>query len=429
MKKSFLHIYILLGLVLGVLFAFFSAKLGLPHTFTINYIKPFGVIFLNALKMIAVPIIFISTTLGIASIENTKKLSKLGGKTLLLFVATTLIAVTIGMVLVAIVKPGKVLSQKTREKLISLYTEKNKNSVISEKIVNKAGPLQYVVNLVPENLISAMSNNNNSIQVILISFIIGIAILSTSIKTVSSVVASFKVANEIMMVIVHMIMKFAPIGVFALVASLMVEIVGLNDLEQMVEVFYALAWYIITTVLGLAIMIFMVYPVILKMFTSLELKRFFKVIFPAQLVAFTTSSSTASLPITMECVEKHLGVSEKISSFVLPLATTLKHDGTALYQGIAIAFIIQSMGLDLSLTTQIGIMINIILSSIGVAGVPCGAVVTIAMILQAYGIPEAGLALIMIPERLLDMCRTVTNITGDAVVTVAVASMEKTEPN
>ena len=218
-------------------------------------------------------------------------------------------------------------------------------------------------------------------------------------------------------------MRLAPVGVFALVASLLVEVAGDNP-HEIFEILYALLWYVATTILGLAFMTFIVYPILLSLFTKVSYVKFFKGIHPAQLIAFTTSSSAAALPVTMERVEKHLGISEEISSFVLPLGATVNMDGTSLYQGITVVFIAQALGLDLSIATQLTIVVNVAISSIGVAGVPGGALVTATMLLQSIGIPAAGLALILAPDRILDMCRTATNITGDAAVAVVIASSE-----
>jgi proton glutamate symport protein len=214
------------------------------------------------------------------------------------------------------------------------------------------------------------------------------------------------------------------LGVFSLVASLLVEVAGDSKPGEVFEILYALLWYVGTVIAGLVTMTFVIYPLILKIFTAVGYKQFLRTIRPAQLVAFTTSSSAAALPVTMERVEKHLGVSEEISSFVLPLGATVNMDGTAIYQGVAVVFIAQALGIELSTTAQLVIVANVVMSSIGVAGVPGGAMVTTTMILQAIGIPVAGLALILAPDRILDMCRTVTNITGDALVAAVVATGE-----
>lgn len=425
MRKIALHIQILLGLFLGMLFAWLSVKSGWPTTFTINYIKPFGTVFLNSLKMVAIPLIFASLVVGVTSIEDTTKLSRIGGKTFILYTATTILAVLLGLVIANVVKPGQVISQHTRDHLLSLYAgEAARHSATLEDIHGQRGPLQLLVDLVPENLVASMSSNVNLLQVVFAAILLGIALLKIPPRKSKPVIHFFEGLNDAIIELIRLIMRLAPIGVFALVASLLVEVAGDNNPSEVFEILYALLWYVGTTLFGLAFMTFLVYPIILRIFTKMNYLNFFKGIYPAQLVAFTTSSSSAALPVTMERVERHLGVSEEVSSFVLPLGATVNMDGTALYQGIAIVFIAQALGLDLSIGAQLAIVINVAISSIGVAGVPGGAMVTTTMLLQSIGIPAAGLALILAPDRILDMCRTATNITGDAAVAVIVASSE-----
>jgi Na+/H+-dicarboxylate symporter len=425
MKKSALHVQILIGMALGILFAMVSVRLGFPASFTVHYIKPFGTLFMNSLKMVAIPLIFASLVVGITSIEDVAKLSRIGGKTFLIYIGTTALAVVLGLAIANIVKPGKVLSEQTRDHLMALYaSEAEKGNTGIEQVHGEGGPLQLLVDFIPENLIASMSNNANLLQVVLAAILLGIALLKIPPRKSKPVILFFEGINEAIIELIRFIMKLAPIGVFSLLASLLVEVAGDNNPNEVFEMLYALVWYMGTVMLGLALMVFVVYPLILKLFTEMGYLRFFKGIYPAQLVAFTTSSSSAALPVTMERVERHLGISEDISSFVLPLGATVNMDGTALYQGISIVFIAQALGLDLSLTAQLAIVTNVVLSSIGVAGVPGGAMVTTAMLLQSIGVPSAGLALILAPERILDMCRTATNITGDAAVAVIVASSE-----
>lgn len=425
MKKIALHIQILIGLSLGLLFAWLSVSAGWPTTFTTHYIKPFGTVFLNSLKMIAIPLIFASLVVGVTSIKDVTKLSRIGGKTFMLYTATTILAVILGLVIANLVKPGHVISQQTRDRLLTLYAgEAAQHSATLEGLHVQRGPLQILVDLVPENLVASMSNNVNLLQVVLAAIMLGIALLKVPSRKSKPVILFFEGLNDAIIELIRMIMSLAPIGVFALVASLLVEVAGDNNPSEVFEILYALLWYMATTLFGLAVMTFVVYPIILRLFTKMSYRYFFKGIYPAQLVAFTTSSSSAALPVTMERVEGHLGVSEEVGSFVLPLGATVNMDGTALYQGIAIVFIAQALGLDLSIGAQLAIVANVTISSIGVAGVPGGAMVTTTMLLQSIGIPAAGLALILAPDRILDMCRTATNITGDAAVAVIVASSE-----
>jgi proton glutamate symport protein len=425
MKKIALHVQILIGLVLGLAFAMLSIQLGWPVSFTINYIKPFGTVFLNSLKMVAIPLIFVSLVVGVASIEDVTKLSRIGGKTFLIYTATTILAVALGLIIANLVKPGHVIPEQTRDRLMALYTvEAKQHEATTRAMRAQDGPLQRFVDLVPENLVASMGNNENLLQVVLVAIMLGIALLQITPRKSRPVILFFEGLNDAIIELIRFIMKLAPVGVFSLVVSLLVEIAGDNNPNEVFEILYALLWYVATVILGLAFMTFVVYPIILRLFAEVGYLHFFRGIYPAQLVAFTTSSSSAALPVTMDRVERHLGISKDISGFVLPLGATVNMDGTALYQGVAIVFIAQALGLDLSITTQLAIITNVVISSIGVAGVPGGAMVTTMMLLQSLGIPAGALSLILAPDRILDMCRTVTNITGDAVVAVVIASSE-----
>ncbi len=425
MKKVALHIQILAGLFLGLLFAIASIKLGWPTHFTISYIKPFGTIFLNSLKMIAIPLIFVSLVVGVTSIEDVTKLSRIGGKTFLIYTVTTILAVVLGLIIANLIKPGQIISEQTRHHLMALYTgEAAQHSATTQVIQAQAEPLQFLLDLVPDNLVASMGNNANLLQVVLVAVLFGIALLQITPRKSRPVILFFEGVNDAIIELIRFIMKLAPIGVFALVASLLVEVARDNNPSEVFEILYALLWYVVTVISGLALITYIVYPITIKLFTKMGYLQFFRGIYPAQLVAFTTSSSSAALPVTMERSEKHLGVSESMSSFVLPLGATVNMAGTALYQGVAIVFIAQALGLDLSMTAQLSVIANVVISSLGVASVPGGAMVTTMMLLQSLGIPAAGLALILAPDRILDMCRTVTNITGDAAVAVIIADSE-----
>ena len=424
MKKVTLHIQILIGLALGLCFALLSIQLGLPASFTMNYIKPFGTLFLNSLKMVAIPLVFVSLLIGITNIGDLNKLSRIGGKTFSIYTLTTILSVMLGLGIANLVKPGQVISQQTRQVLMSLYGAEAEQHGITLQAINTGGPLQFLLDLVPENFFAAMSSNINLLQVVVVASMLGIALLKIPLRKSKPVILFFEGLNDAIIELIRFIMQLAPLGVFALVASLLVEVAGDSNPSEVFEILYALLWYVATVVFGLGLMTFGVYPLILKVFTNIGYQQFLRGIRPAQLIAFTTSSSSAALSVTMERVEKQLGVSEEVSSFVLPLGATVNMDGTALYQGIAIVFIAQALGIDLSITAQLAIVANVAISSIGVAGVPGAAMVTTTMILQSIGMPVAGLALILAPDRILDMCRTVTNITGDAVVAVVVATTE-----
>jgi Na+/H+-dicarboxylate symporter len=395
MKKLPLHSKIVIGLVLGLSFGLVSIFSGLPPSITIHYIKPVGVIFVNALKMIAVPLIIASLIVGVANLGDISKLSRMGSKTIALYIFTTAIATTIGLFAVNLIKPGQVITSDTREQILEMYSGQADETTDRAVELKEKGPLDPLIKMVPVNFFNAASNNNNMLQVVFFSLIFGVALLKVPKDKSKTVVAFFKGANEVILTIIHFIMALAPYGVFALMAALIVELAGDNPSKS-----------------------------IFKIFTRVKYKTFFKGIREAQLLAFSTSSSSATLPVTMECVEENLGVSEEVTSFVLPLGATINMDGTSLYQSVAAVFIAQAMGIELTIGNQLMIVLTATLASIGSAGVPGAGMVMLVIVLEAIGIPAAGLALIIAPDRLLDMCRTVVNVSGDATVAMTIASSE-----
>lgn len=428
MKKIPLHTKIIVGLVLGLLFGMASIQFGWNAQFTIDYIKPIGTIFVNSLKMIAVPLVLASLIVGVANLGDISKLSRIGGKTISLYLVTTILAVTIGLLAVNLLKPGHKLPTETRDQLMSLYNiNAEQSSDVAGQLQNQS-PLQPLVDIIPENFFAATTDNSAMLQVVFFAIIVGIALLQIPKEKGSAVINFFDGLNDVIIKIVEYIMIFAPYGVFALIASLIVEVAG-NDPDKAFELLYALLWYTMTVLLGLAAMAFIIYPIIFKLFTKIKYKDFFRGIRPAQLLAFSTSSSSATLPVTMKQVEEELGVSEEVSSFVLPLGATINMDGTSLYQAVAAVFIAQALGLGLSIGDQLMIVLTATLASIGSAGVPGAGMVMLVIVLESIGIPIAGIALIVAPDRILDMCRTVVNITGDATVTMVVASTEGELPD
>ena len=423
MKKLPLHTKILLGMALGLLFGMLAIQYSGLAGFTIDYIKPFGTIFIRALKMVAVPLVLASLIIGVANIGDISKLSRMGGKTLGIFMATTVISITIGLVLVAVLKPGHKLPEETRQNLMGLYNENAGSKISVAAEVKTRGPLQPLVDMVPDNIFLAATNNGRMLQVVFFALLVGVALLQTPKEKGAIVLGFFNGLNEVIIKIVQYIMMIAPYGVFALIASLIVEIAG-DSPDKAWELLYALLWYSITVILGMLMMMLIVYPILIKSFSKIGYMDFFKGIRPAMLLGFSTSSSTATLPVTMDRVEKHLGVSEEVSSFVLPLGATINMNGTSLYQGVSAIFIAQAMGLELTIGSQLMIVLTATLAAVGTAGVPGAGLVMLVIVLEAVGIPAAGIALIMAPERILDMIRTMVNITGDASVSVVVASTE-----
>ena len=412
MRKIALHWKILIGMSLGVLFGVSFSFIPSGDLFISNYIKPFGTIFINLLKLIAVPLILASLIKGISDLKDISKLSKMGGRTIITYLITTLTAVTIGLILVNVIKPGKSISIDTRNELVEAYASDTQAKQKAAAKQQELGPLQALVDMVPSNIFLAASNNRNMLQVIFFALFFGIGMILLNEKKVAPVKNFFDSFNSIILKLIDLIMLSAPYGVFALLAALVVEAPSL-------ELFKALALYAITLLLGLAAMI-LIYVLIVQLLTKRKISFFVRGIAPAQLLAFSTSSSAATLPVTMECVEENLGVDKEVASFVLPIGATINMDGTSVYQGVAAVFIAQAFGLDLSLSAQLGIVFTATLASIGTAAVPSAGIVMLVIVLAQAGIPEAGLALIFAIDRPLDMCRTIVNVTGDAAVSMIV---------
>jgi len=417
MKKLALHWQIILGMFLGVIFALILTNIEGGKVFISNWIKPFGTIFINSLKLIAVPLILASLIKGVSDLKDLSKLSSMGGRTIFIYLCTTLMAVIIGLVSVNIINPGNSISDQTREELLLSYSDSADDKISAANNQKNAGPLQPLVDLVPSNIVSATSDNRNMLQVIFFAILFGISMIlipSNKSKPVKDFFDSF---NEVILKIIDLIMLAAPYGVFALLAALVVEAPSL-------DLFKALGLYGLTVLFGLFMMI-CIYILLVKMFTGKSPSYFLKGISPAQLLAFSTSSSAATLPVTMERVQDHLDVDEEVSSFVLPIGATINMDGTSLYQAVAAVFIAQAFGMDLSLYAQLGIVTTATLASIGSAAVPGAGMVMLVIVLAQAGIPEAGLALIFAIDRPLDMCRTVVNVTGDATVSMLVNKFRK----
>jgi len=413
MKKLALHWQIVIGMVAGVLFALLMTKFSWGKELVTDWVKPFGTIFINSLKLIAVPLILASLIKGVSDLKDISKLSKMGGRTIAIYILTTVMAVSIGLLYVNIVKPGNSISDKTRMELVENYsgnTAKYKAQAAKQK---ESGPLQALVDIVPSNIFNAASNNRNMLQVIFFAIFFGVGLILIEDKYSKPVKDFFDGFNEVILKLIDLIMLAAPVGVFALLAALVVE-------SPSLDLFKALGWYAFTVLAGLITMI-AIYNLMVWVFTKKRPNFFMKGISPAQLLAFSTSSSAATLPVTMERVTEHLGVDEEVSSFVLPIGATINMDGTSLYQAVAAVFIAQAFGMDLSLGAQLGIIVTATLASIGSAAVPGAGMVMLIIVLAQAGIPEAGLALIFAVDRPLDMCRTTVNVTGDATVSMLVA--------
>lgn len=411
-KRIPLYGKILIGMFLGLIWGLSAEGLGIGD-FTDDWIKPFGDIFIRALKLIAIPLVIVSLIDGVSNLSDVARLSRLGGKTISFYLATTVIAVTIGLLTVNIIKPGMFLSSERRDQFRTEYAS-DINLSVQRAEVKEDGPLQVLVDIVPENLFSSFSDNINMLQVIFFAILFGVAMIMSPQDKVAPVKSFFQGANSIILGIVDIIMLYAPVGVFALLASMRIDL----------ELVKTLGVYSLNVVLALALMMLVVYPSILRVFAKVKLLPFLKGMLPAHILAFSTSSSAATLPVTMKCVEKNLGVSDEVSSFVLPLGATINMDGTSIHQAVSAVFIAQAFGIALNLEQQLTILLTAVLASIGTAAVPGAGIIMLIIVLQSVGLDPAGLALILAVDRPLDMLRTVVNITGDAAVAAVVANSE-----
>lgn len=420
MKKLALHWKIVIGMVLGIMFGILMAYVSGGKEFVQDWIEPFGTIFVKMLKLIAVPLIVASLIKGVSDLKDISKFKRMGIRTMAIYITTTVIAITIGLGLVNTLKPGEGISQETITKLKETYAS---NESVQAKITEASkqkerGPLQFVVDMVPDNALKAMSNNKLMLQVIFFTILLGISLLLIEEKRAKPLKDFFDSLNDVILKIVDLIMITAPYAVFALLATV---IVSADD----PTILLALLKYAGVVVLGLFLMI-LFYLSVVAIYTKKSPLWFLKEISPAQLLAFSTSSSAATLPVTMERVEEHIGVDKEVSSFVLPVGATINMDGTSLYQAVAAVFIMQVLWPEgLTFSNQLTIILTALLASIGSAAVPGAGMVMLVIVLDSIGFPPdllpIGLALIFAVDRPLDMCRTTINVTGDASVSMIVA--------
>lgn len=381
---------------------------------TQSYVKPFGSLFIKLLQMLAIPLILTSIISGIAGLKDINKLGRIGGRTLALFTITCLLSTIIGLSLASILKPGSAIPEHTKTSLLQSYQE-NTNSIIEKAQSANTGAMDMIVEIIPNNIFHALANNSMMLQVVIFSILFGIALSKVEFSKAQIVVQCIDGLNETFMKLVLMVMVVAPIGVFALIAS-----ISFNA-----QVFLSLLYYMMTVIIGLAIILFILYPIIMSLFSNISYKTFFKTMQPVFLMAFSTSSSAATLPLTMERVSTGFNIKKEISDFVLSLGTTINMDGTAIYQSIAAVFIAQATGIELSVGQLIIIALTATLSAVGAAGIPGAGMITLIIVLDSVQIPIAAIALIMAPDRLLDMFRTVVNVAGDACAAVTVSGMEE----
>lgn len=418
MPKLKLHWQILIALVLAVLA---GSVTGTDMTlFGLRFYDVyafFGTLFLNALKMLIVPLVMASIIVGIAGIGSGGDFGRLGGKTLLYYATTSLLAIVTGLILVNLFSPGVVEGVPGKE--VFGFSEDTAASL--DKVANRGGGdiAEIFLRMVPVNVISAAANGQ-MLGLIFFSLLFGYFLTRIDEPYAESVYNFSQGVFEIMMKITDLVMKFAPIGVFALVAKVVAG-TGLAAFKPLILFFF-------TVLLALAVHFFVTMPMLLRLLAGINPLDHYRAMAPALLTAFSTASSSATLPITMECVEKNAGVSNRSSSFVLPLGATVNMDGTALYECVAAMFIAQAYGLELGFGVQFTIVLIALLTSIGVAGIPAASLVAITIILAAIGLPAEGIGLILAVDRILDMCRTATNVFSDSCGAVIIARSEGEAP-
>ena len=405
---------------LGLGFGFLAMALHWEN-FVHDWVAPWGTIFMRLLKLIAVPLVLVSLIMGVINLKDIRNLSRIGLKTILIYICTTIIAVSIGLGMVGLIKPGKTFPKDKQTEFVERYQQTVTEREAQMQQVKDDSPLQFLVDMVPENVFQALGDNSKMLQIIFFALLFGVALVVVGPAKVPSVVRFFQQLNLILLKIIDFIMVFAPIGVFALMADLIVDYAGDAG------IFSALGLYALTVVLALAVIIVFIYPFIMRVFGKRTVKQFFNAAAPVQMLAFTTSSSAATLPLTMERTQKHLGVSEEVSSFVLPVGVTINMDGTSCYQAVAAVFLAQVLGLDLTFGQMLLILATATISSIGTPGIPGGSIVMLMIVLDSVGIPIEGLALILGIDRPLDMLRTMVNVTGDMTVSCVVDSNKACE--
>jgi Na+/H+-dicarboxylate symporter len=461
-KKLPLHVKIIIGLILGIIYSFVSSYLGW-NTFTKNWIDPFGTIFINLLKFIAIPLVLFSIITGVAGLPDPSKLGRMGAKTLAAYLITTVFAVTVGLVLVNTLRPGDYISMDSRVKnrlkyeawvkatpgvdildgknysddpeyadqmddAEALMEQELNNQTVEERMqsaeeMKSSGPLDFLVDFVPDNIFAALSDGGRMLQVIFFAIFFGIMLLLIPKEKAKPVIDVVDGANEVFLRMVEVIMNAAPFFVFALMAGVIAKMA--DTPAEVLQIFRGLLSYSLVLLFGLLLMIFVIYPIIaVSVARELKYREFFKRISPAQFLAFSTSSSAATLPVTMECVRDNIGVSKNVTNFVLPIGATVNMDGTSLYQAVAVVFMAQMHLVDLSIAQQLTIVLTATLASIGAAAVPSAGIVMMIIVLQSVGLNPAWVAIIFPVDRILDMFRTVVNVTGDATVSTVIAKSE-----
>ncbi|SHJ47147.1 Na+/H+-dicarboxylate symporter [Clostridium amylolyticum] len=403
-KKRSITIWIIAALILGIIFGIIGNVL-MPTAFNASVIKwvlkPMGDVFLRGIKMVVIPLVLFSLICGTASMGDIKKLGRIGGKTLAFYLSTTAFAITLALIMANIFKPGMGVVR----------------TVSSANINTQTPPfiMDLFVNMIPTNPVESLIKGD-MLQIITFAVIFGAALTLLG-KKGEPLIELFNDINDVFLKIIELVMLTAPFGVFALISQVV--------LTQGIDILLSLLKYFLVVVLTLVIHTVVSYGGLLRVLGKVNPIPFFKKFWPTMLVGFSTSSSNATIPVTMDACTNKLGAADKITSFTIPLGATINMDGTAIMQGVAAMFIAQVYGIHISLYQQLMIILTATLASIGTAGVPGAGIVMLSMVLQQVGLPLEGIALILSVDRLLDMMRTVTNITGDAVCTIIVSNSEK----
>ncbi len=471
MKKLALHWKIIIGLVLGILWAFLALHFGW-HKFTLNWIAPWGEIFIRMLKLIAIPLVMFSIITGIAGLADLNKLGRMGSKTLFIYLCTTVLAVTTGLLVVNLLKPGTYVpeDQKIKNRILferwqaqhpevepvdnrrvlgnpeyaayqdidgdEMPTEPEARESLQEAMAVEIGPLDFMVEMVPDNIVTSLSDNSLLLQVIVFAILFGICLKQIPAEHNRNLTQLFEGLNIVYLKFIDMVMLGAPFFVFCLMAGNLVEMSG-DSTDDLISLLSSLLKYGLTVIAGLGLLIFIAYPSAYALFGYYPgeggfFQRYifyFRALGPAQLLAFTTSSSAATLPLTMECVHEKMKVSRETSSFVLPIGATINMDGTSLYQAVAVVYLAQLHWVDLTVAQQVTVVLTATLASIGSAAVPSAGIIMLILVLQSVNLNPAWVAIVLPIDRILDMCRTTVNVSGDGLVSSLVERWEaKHEP-
>ncbi len=408
-----MHTKILLALVAGVVFGYAANRLGFAG-FVVTWVRPVGTVFIKLISMVVVPLVFASLLVGTTSLKDIRSLGRIGVRTLVLYVSMTAMAVTIGLTLANLVRPGAGFSQETKQQLMD-GADAQLNAPKSGLALERPAVKDLLLNIIPANPIRSLAEGE-MLQIIFFAILVGICLTLIPPERARPFIAFFESANEVFIKMVHVVMQIAPYGVFALISAVVAEL-GLGILLTLIK-------YCAVVLLGLLIYMLTVYSAILKLLARTSVTRFFRGIRPAQLVAFSSSSSSATLPVTIKCVTENLGVSRTVSSFMLSVGASINMDGTALYQGVAAVFLAQFYGIPLDFGQQVMIVLTATLASLGTTGIPGAGIIMLAIVLRSIGVPLQGIGIIMGVDRFLDMCRTAVNITGDSVCTMVIAATE-----